>query len=213
MKKDLNILFLDLKLHLFAYLLPIVIIYCAFMPYLHLQIQYINDSFEKELTYFTFSQKFLTIFIVYYLWLFIKNYIDGPMVEVIGSMDYKYRMRFLIYSLITYLFILIPYFIMTYVELGNVLYSIMGLIFQFIILGCMFYGLVMITRNSLTIFAFLIVFIMLFTQFFRMENYYILFHVTLLASSLSKQYWIFHSFVGVIMLGIGIFNEIYKKYE
>lgn len=212
MKKDLNILFLDIKSHFIAYLFPILMIYCAFVPYVKMQLQYMSEPFERELTYFSLSQQFLNVFIVYCLWLIMKNYLDGSMVEVLASMDHKYKIRYLLYAIIGYLIILIPYFIITYIELGHVFYSIFGLIFEFIILACVFYGFLMLLRNSLVILGFLIIFIMLFTQFFKMEEFYILFHVTMLAQTLPMQYWIFHSLIGIVMLGIGLYIEIHRLY-
>lgn len=212
MKKDLKILFLDFKSHVFIYILPIFIIYCVFIPYTLSQLHYISSPYEREMTYFGMSQKYLTIFIIYYLWLLIKNSIDGPMTEVLASMDYKYHVRYVIYSILLYIIILIPYFIITYQTLGNVVQSVLGLIFQLIILSCAFYGMVMMFGNSLMILSFIIIFIILFTQFFLMQDYYLLFHVSALASELPSSYWTFHSLVGLIMIVIGVFFEIKKIY-
>lgn len=211
MKKDFRILFLDVKLHYFMYFIPILIIYCLFMPYCLSQTQYITDSQSKEITYFMISQRYLSIFIVYYLWLTLKNYIDGPLTEVLMSIDYGYKVKFVIYSLLGYLIILLPYFIATYFLLDNVVISILGIIFEICILSCVFYGLIIILKNSIVALGVMIIAIMLFTQVFVIEEAYILFHVSILTSHLSIYYWIEQIFIGIIMVCLGIFNEKKSK--
>ena len=50
MSKDIKLVFLEMKTHIFMYILPLVIIYCIFMPYCISEIQYIDNPMQKELT-------------------------------------------------------------------------------------------------------------------------------------------------------------------
>jgi hypothetical protein len=212
MKKDLSLILIDIKNYIFIYILPIFIIYCFFLPYLISEIQPIQNPVEKELTYFIISQKYLNIFVVYYGWLLLRNYIESDLVETLMCLDTHYRIRKVFYAFVLYIIILIPYFIMTIIMLDHYLYLILGLVFEFIILICIFYGMTMLLKSCLITFVSLIIIILLFTQFFIVEEPYILFHPTLLTSQLPISYWIIQSCIGVGILIIGFLIEKKKLY-
>ena len=212
MSKDIKLVFLEMKTHIFMYILPLVIIYCIFMPYCISEIQYIDNPMQKELTYFMIAQRYLNIFIVFYLWLLFRNYIDSDLVETLISIDSRYRIRFIFYAMIIYIIALFPYFIISYILLDGCIYLILGLIFEFIILSCIFYRLTMLFKNCLITLISIIIFILLFTHFFIMEEPYILFDPTILTSQLSMTYWICQICIGIVMIIIGFIIEKKKLY-
>lgn len=87
----------------------------------------------------------------------------------------------------------------------------MSLIIEFMIISILFYEIGLLSNNSIVTVGIMIIFEIIFTQFFVIDSSFVLFHVAKLSVDLKHKYWIIQSCIGIIFMIDGKYCEKQQK--
>ena len=115
MKYDLELIIFDIKHRKIIYLIPVLFVLLIFFPFMKNQAENIILTGGDPFIYFQYFQKTFPLLMIYYLYLFFRNFLDNESMEAINVMNMKNKFILIIYILCFFQIILIPF----YVQIGR----------------------------------------------------------------------------------------------
>lgn len=167
MIKDFDILLQYIRFHKYYYLILHIIIYFLIFPYCLYTASI--EIYDKEIVLFATLQKYLILTLLLYNLLFIKNYIEGSLREILYSIDIKTKIRFSFYMFLIVIMSIIPCFIICFSIYPQSLFYLIWLIIEILIIYTLFHLFSYILHSVLISYGMIFIYITTITEI--LNNY------------------------------------------